>query len=104
MSNNQVSMTAAGNTDYLALSILDSMGFDLFQEEQAVRFDQDVCFAAEKDSRRFWGSSWIEVLGLVRIWEIRGDEWQLREGEDNNIEATIERIGLRTKGADGTIG
>ncbi len=102
MSENQVSMTAAGNTDYLALSILDSMGFELFQEERAVRFDEDVCFA-EKDSRRFWGSSWIEVLGLVRIWEIRGDDWQLQAGEDNNIDATIAKVRLRTKGADGAI-
>ncbi|HVG17607.1 MAG TPA: hypothetical protein VNI02_01035 [Blastocatellia bacterium] len=36
---------------------------------------------AEKDGREFVASSPLGLLGLVALWERRGDEWQEKPGE-----------------------
>lgn len=71
-----LALRSMGNTDYLALIILIEKGYAIWQEPDA---KPDVLAGAELEGRRFWGRSWLELLGLVTMWEVRGDNWQLRE-------------------------
>jgi hypothetical protein len=36
---------------------------------------------AEKDGREFSATTTAELLGLVAMWEVRGDEWKTQPGE-----------------------
>ena len=41
---------------------------------------------AEKEGREFVAKSPLGLLGLVALWESRGDEWQKRAGEPELLE------------------
>jgi hypothetical protein len=36
---------------------------------------------AVKDGRLFSATTEVELLGLVAMWEVRGDDWQTKPGE-----------------------
>lgn len=36
---------------------------------------------ADKDGRLFSATGLEELLGLIAMWEVRGDDWQLKPGE-----------------------
>ena len=40
---------------------------------------------AEKEGREFVAKSPLGLLGLVTLWESRGDEWQKRPGEPDLV-------------------
>ena len=45
---------------------------------------------AEKDGREFVAKSPLGLLGLVALWESRGDEWQKRPEEPELLEQLKE--------------
>jgi hypothetical protein len=75
--DNSLNLVAAGNTDYLAVITLLEKGYDLTEKSSSSEYGAE----AFKDGRLFAGSSWLQVLGLVALWEVRGDNWQLRDDE-----------------------
>jgi hypothetical protein len=81
-------LAPAGNTDYLALITLQAKGYELTENLTA---PLELIAEAEKERRRFRGSSWLEVLGLVTLWEMRGDDWQLRDDEPQPDE-TLDQL------------
>jgi hypothetical protein len=46
-------------------------------------------WAAEKEGRLFTAERLEEVLGLIAMWEVRGDDWRLQEGEDALYEQLV---------------
>jgi hypothetical protein len=87
--NLTLTLTGAGNTDYLAQLILEAKGYELILDyhlPKHVHEFSDIagtsCYAvALKDQRKFFGENFLEVLGLVTLWENRGDDWMLKDDE-----------------------
>lgn len=78
MTQRILDLVPAGSTDYLALLALMAKGYELLED---LSVEPDLIAVAEKDQRRFRGSSWMEVLGLITLLELRGDQWRLRDDE-----------------------
>ena len=78
----RLSIRIAGNTLIPTLQALRAKGYTL-----SVWYNQDGDDAltpeydAEKEGRAFSATSPEELLGLVAMWEVRGDDWHLKDGE-----------------------
>lgn len=72
-------LAAAGNTVNPALLILQNKGYEIGFE---IRNESDYeTWWAEKDNRLFMADDALALLGLVSIWENRGNDWQTKENE-----------------------
>ena len=83
----------AGNTGYPCLLALLAKGYRV-RTEYHTRDDStpadpshDIWYWAEADDRSFMAHSAEGLLGLVAMWEVRGDSWRLRPGEYEVVEA-----------------
>lgn len=87
-------LASAGNTHNLAGLELHKKGYQLTTEYWHDREDpNDVSchYKAEKDKRLFIGDGWLGVPGLVALWEIRGDDWKLGEGDYSALDQKAEK-------------
>ncbi len=72
-------LSAAGNVENTALVLLERKGYQYWYRQEA-----DLCFA-EKDGWDFCANGWIELLGIVAIFETLKPEeyreywWRIRE-------------------------
>jgi hypothetical protein len=80
----------AGNTPIPCLQALVAKGYtvshyflDLGGERPRPQW------SAEKDARLFTAERLEELLGLVAMWEVRGDDWRLLDGEDALYEQLV---------------
>jgi hypothetical protein len=73
-------LSEAGNTVNPALLILQSKGYEI-GFEQGEGEDGGETWWAEKDDNLFTASDGLSLLGLVSIWENRGNNWQTKENE-----------------------
>ena len=80
----RVSIRIAGNTEIPSLLALQTKGYALklwrcksHDDEYLQNFD------AEKDGCIFSATTAEELLGLVAMWEVRGDDWQKQRSESN---------------------
>lgn len=80
------SFRIAGNTQNPALIILSEKGYRLWVEEHV---DRSLSWNADKGGRLFSATDPVELLGLVCLWELRGDSWQTRENEHDLCEALL---------------
>ena len=66
----------AGNTEVPCFAAIKTKGYKVTCTEyvDSEYFDWN----AEKDNRLFSATSPIELLGLIAMWEVRGDNWQAR--------------------------
>lgn len=70
----------AGNTENPCLLALRAKGYRLtlwYHLEGEYRSNYD----AEKEGNRFSATSAQELLGLVAMWEVRGDDWKTKPNE-----------------------
>ena len=81
----------AANTAVPCLHALIAKGYtvshyflDLGGEEKRPQW------SAEKDGRLFTAEGLEEVLGLVAMWEVRGDDWRLKDGEYERFEELLQ--------------
>jgi hypothetical protein len=51
--------------------------------------EKQPTWSAEKDSRLFTAERLEELLGLVAMWEVRGDDWRLKDGEYERYEELL---------------
>ncbi len=74
----KVNISAAGNVETPAyLSLLNS-GYSVRKE---MLNEQRDTWIAEKDGNRFTADGPIELLGVVKVYEIRGDNWKATDEE-----------------------
>lgn len=74
----------AGNTENPCLLALRAKGYKInfsFTKDREGGYKKDI--AAELDGRRFSATTAEELLGLVAMWEVRGDDWKTKEDEPN---------------------
>jgi hypothetical protein len=71
----------AGNTENPCLLALRAKGYEIVFEftKSADGYRSEVI--ATKDGRYFYASNAAELLGLVAMWEVRGDDWRTKPGE-----------------------
>lgn len=73
----------AGNTVIPCLQAIAAKGYTVdhyFLGEAPGEWDHPQ-WVAEKDQRIFFADSPNELLGLIAMWEVRGDDWQIKDGE-----------------------
>lgn len=82
----KLSIAAAGNTGPKCLFVLRDKGYELshyhVESEINGKTEYSETFDAKKDGRFFSAGSPEELLGLVAMWESRGDEWQKDSEEE----------------------
>jgi hypothetical protein len=72
----------AGNTENPCLTALRAKGYKLtlsFLKDREGDYRQDI--DAELNGRTFSATTAAELLGLVAMWEVRGDDWKTRKDE-----------------------
>lgn len=82
----------AGNTAIPCLYALVAKGYVVthyFLGNSADDFD-DPQWDATKDGRQFSATGLEELLGLIAMWEVRGDEWKVRNGETSLYDQLVE--------------
>lgn len=88
-SQRRVCIRIAGNTEIPALLVLRAKGYRVWLEYMKVDNPQSPWhpympdYHAEKNGAYFSATNAIELLGLVAMWETRGDDWRVKQGEAN---------------------
>lgn len=78
------SIFAAGNTSKPCLLVILQKGYTIKiyrTEDPGYTF-----FEAVKDNHGFSAVGFTEILGLITLWENRGDDWRLSEEEYAQVE------------------
>jgi hypothetical protein len=77
-------LLAAGNTVIPAILLIRQMGYSL-----AIDKEKGRCLA-EKDGDSFEAEDPVMVLGLIKMFEIKGKNWKASDAE---IEEILKEIG-----------
>jgi hypothetical protein len=80
-------ITTAGNTVVPGLLALESLGFGISIE----RIDDRDVFRATRGEETYLADDPVEVLGLVKLIEMRGWEWR---AADADLDLVLRRYGL----------
>jgi hypothetical protein len=78
-----LSIRIAGNTMIPCLNAIAAKGYLIkhyFLGTSPGDWDRPQ-WDAEKDNRAFSATSPEELLGLIAMWEVRGDDWRIKNGE-----------------------
>src|SRR5688572_13015359 len=94
----KVGIRIAGNTLIPTLQVIAAKGYAIthyYCEPDRPFWD------ADKDGRSFSADSAEALLGLIAMWEQRGDDWMMRDGES----ALLDRVlaSAVTYDADGNV-
>jgi hypothetical protein len=91
-----VCIRIAGNTEIPALLALRTKGFRVWLEYTKVDDPKSPWhpympdYQAEKDGAYFSATSAVELLGLVAMWETRGDNWRFKRDEPDILDELME--------------
>ncbi len=91
-----VCIRIAGNTEVPALLALRAKGYRVWLEYMKVDDPSSPWhpympdYQAEKEGAYFSATSPVELLGLVTVWETRGDDWKFKRGEPNILGELME--------------
>ena len=78
-----IGVRIAGNTMIPCLQAIAAKGYTVshyFLGSKPGDWDHPQ-WEAEKDGREFSATSVEELLGLIAMWEVRGDDWMIKPGE-----------------------
>ena len=78
-------IAAAGNTEAAAYFVLEGKGFQV----QRLVLDGAETWIATRDDQSFRGDGPLQLLGLVALHEIRGDQWQAGDKEIDRFLSTF---------------
>jgi hypothetical protein len=91
-----VRIRSAGNTELPALLALRAKGYRVWLEYTKVDdptspwYPYMPDYQAETGGAYFSATSAVELLGLVALWETRGDNWKWQPGEPNIADELTE--------------
>ncbi len=92
----RVGIRIAGNTCIPALLALRAKGYRLWLEYSKVDDPNNSYhpyrpdYQAEKDGAYFSATTSVELLGLVAMWEVRGDDWRFKAGETDVLDELMD--------------
>jgi len=104
MSKIDLTIRIAGNTTAPALSVIKGKGYEIeFYVSTDTGYARDCvsCYNARKDGRLFSATTAVELLGLIAMWEVRGDNWRGTK-DDFKLSSEIDDSCV-IYGPDGTI-
>jgi hypothetical protein len=87
-----VCIRIAGNTAIPCLRAIVAKGYTVthyFLGSKPGEWDRPQ-WDAEKDGRLFSATGLEELLGLIAMWEDRGDDWRLKPGEAELHDRLVE--------------
>jgi len=68
----------AGNTHIPCFSAIKAKGYEV----TVIYYKDDYSdWCAEKDNRLFSATDPVELLGLIAMWELRGDNWRANDSD-----------------------
>jgi hypothetical protein len=84
----RISIRIAGNTCIPALLALRVKGYRVWLDYHQTSTDvanpsYQSDYQAEQDGAYFSATTPEELLGLVAMWEVRGDEWRFKPEDDD---------------------
>lgn len=91
---NKKTLIAAGNVEAPALLVILQKGYSI----EVVIHKENMTlthYQATKDNYIFFATSFLQLLGLIALWENRGDEWKLTEDEFILVKDEIEKAETR---------
>ncbi len=74
-----VHIGAAGNTDTAAYAVLLEQGFTMEARQRSI--DEEPVYVAKRGSDSFTGGGPLEILGLIFLYQARGDNWMPADEE-----------------------
>ncbi len=86
----------AGNTEIPALLALRARGYRVWLEYLKITDSTSPWhpympdYQASKEGAYFSATTPVELLGLVAMWETRGDDWKFKRGEANILDELME--------------
>ncbi len=80
-------LASAGNVIIPAIKIIEELGYELRVEKA------DQLFIAENGKNTFIGEDPITILGLIKIYEVKGESWQMQDAEIENIGRKYNLLG-----------
>ena len=81
----------AGNTAAPCFVAIKQKGYVVEAYVDKISDDEYLwTWDAIKDKRRFSATSPEELLGLISMWEVRGDEWNISDNEYRDYESIKE--------------
>jgi hypothetical protein len=90
----RVNIASAGNTSYPALMAVCKKGYAVQlsytrteDPSNLTRPDYHSHWSANKDGAWFHADNPLELLGLIAMWEVRGDNWRMTEADRPIMEA-----------------
>ncbi|EFV8439238.1 hypothetical protein ACX6GQ_002433 [Escherichia coli] len=89
----EIRIRIAGNTAAPCFHVLKNKGYKVTMETHALSDDCLDCvydWCAEKNGQFFSATSPEELLGLVAMWEVRGNDWRANLNEINTYQKAIE--------------
>ncbi|QDU97412.1 hypothetical protein [Lignipirellula cremea] len=92
----EVGIRIAGNTLIPCLQAIAAKGYSIkhyFLANDPNDWDHPQR-DAEKDTRLFSATSPAELLGLIAMWEVRGDDWQIKNGESALYDQLVESAAM----------
>ena len=95
-SRKRICIRIAGNTEIPALLTLCAKGYRVWLEYIQVVDPNSPWhpympdYQAEKEEAYFSATTPVELLGLVAMWETRGDNWRFMPGEPNILDELME--------------
>ena len=95
----------AGNTEIPALLALRAKGYRVWLEYMKIDDPKSPWhpympdYQAQSEFGYFSATSAVELLGLVAMWETRGDDWKFKHGEPDILDEL--RSAARTFDGDG---
>jgi len=72
-------ISSAGNTDVPAILVLESFGFVVTSE--IVVSTSEMLWTARSDEHELTANSPLELLGLARLIDVRGEDWLASDEE-----------------------
>src|SRR5262245_54935130 len=79
----------AGNVLVPAYLVIIQKGYSVAHEK--LGYEEEELWIAENPSNRFVAEDPLHLLGLITLYETRGEEW---EASDNEIEAFLKKFGM----------
>ncbi|MAG92776.1 MAG: hypothetical protein CMJ48_03375 [Planctomycetaceae bacterium] len=88
----KLSIRIAGNTLIPCLQAIAAKGYSIdhyFLGDTPGDWD-DPQWDAERDGRTFGATSPEGLLGLIAMWEIRGDDWHIKDGDADLYDRLVD--------------
>ena len=103
MADTHLNITTAGNTYNPILLAIQTKNYKI---TLSFTVDEDghetSHYDAEKDNRRFSARSPAELLGLIAMWEVRGDNWHHNRRTEPDLHGELAELSV-TYNQDGNV-